>query len=46
MNIRTHNLMECLMITDFLKDFLALSSVVGVLWAVTVWSAIFGAALT
>ncbi len=32
--------------TNFLKDFLALSSVVGVLWAVTVWSAIVGSALT
>lgn len=34
------------MITNFLKDFLALSSVIGVLWAVTVWSAIVGNTLT
>jgi len=28
--------------SDLVKDVLALSSVVGVLWAVTVWSAILG----
>jgi len=33
------------MITDFVKDFLALSSIVGVLWAVTVWSPFLGQAL-
>lgn len=28
--------------SDLVKDVLALSSVIGVLWAVTVWSAILG----
>jgi|GEM_PF-3214396 hypothetical protein len=28
--------------SEILKDILALSSVIGVLWAVTVWSAILG----
>ncbi len=31
--------------SDLLKDILALSAVGGVLWAVTVWSAILGGAL-
>lgn len=34
------------MITDFVKDFLALSSIIGVLWAVTIWSPVLGSALT
>ncbi len=34
------------MFIEIVKDVLALSTVVGVLWAVTVWSAILGTSLT